>query len=76
MERAGKDQYDSGVGTGPNAAGDSQQIRAEVIVRAGPDEYFFDFLPLLWVDTGRDIVHLLSALHLQNALSIKFCAGD
>ena len=41
-----------------------------------PDEHFFGFLALLRVDTGRDIVHLLSALHLQDAVSIQFGAED
>lgn len=76
LEWAGKVQHDSGVGTGPDAADDSQQIRMGVIVCAGPDEHFFGFLALLRVDTGRDIVHLLSALHLQNAVSIQFCAEN
>lgn len=76
LEWAGKVQHDGGVGAGPDTADDSQQIRAGVIVRAGPDEHFLGFLPLLRVDTDRDIVHLLSALHLQDAVSIQFCAED
>ena len=76
LEWAGKVQHDGGIGTGPDAASDSQQIRAGVIVRTGPDEYFLGLLPFLRVDTGRDIVYLLSALHLQNAVSIQFCAEN
>lgn len=75
-EWAGKVQHDGGVGTSPDTAGDSQQIRAGIIVRAGPDEHLLGFLPLLRMDAGGDIVHLLSALHLQDAVSVQFSAED